>query len=425
MSEPDFYTILDDCLARQRRGEALEVCLADYPAQASELTPVLALSADLLQLPRLEPSSQVFASGYETMMESVSTRERPSWLAKAILLGNSLWSSFNPRGSVGLPLTMRVAMVFMIVLVAGSAFAVTASADSLPGDALYPVKRSWENTRLALTLSEPSRRALESEFAEERRAEVQAVIELGRPVIVEFQGTLRTTGEAWMVDGLSVEVDGETEMTGDVTVGQPITVRAQVQTDGKLVGLKIVGKGTGQGSPTDLPSIRPTDEPAFTLEPRPTAEQTATMGPTATLKPTLTREPTATRQPSTNLATRPTAEPTATREPVLTSAATATRETDSALTRELTATPEPTPTPTTKPNDTLTDRATPTREQRPTPTPTDKPADVTRPSSEPTRDVKPTPEPTPTPGPDSALTREPTATSESRPTPTKGSDKEV
>lgn len=386
MSQPDFYAILDECLARLRQGEAPEACLADYPGQAAALEPPLALLAELLQLPRLEPAPEIVAQGYEAMMGSVA-RERSSWTAGVGSLAGKLLASLGLGEAGRLSLALRAAVLTLVVMFASAAFVVTASADSLPGDRLYPVKRSWENARLALTLGERARQALRSELAEQRREEVQAVLELRRPVIVEFEGQLDSTEtDLWLVDGLSVTVGDDTIVSGAVVVGQQIFVRAQAQRNGVLLALEIVGdKGRPSGG-GDRP--QPGNEPLPSREPEPT------------------REPTRTPEPTNRPTRRPTREATATRLP--THEATATR------------TPEP--------KNNLTDSVTATPGDHPTATPTDRPVNVTRPHDEPTRDTKATPEPTATnrptdePSVTDKPTPEPTAPHEPRPTGTKESD---
>jgi hypothetical protein len=389
MSQPDFYAVLDDCLARLRLGEAPEACLADYPEQADRLGPPLALSAELLQLPRLEPAPEIMAQGYEAMM-GVVAGERPSWTAGIGSLAGKLLASLGLGQTGRLSFALRAAVLTLVVIFASAAFVITASADSLPGDRLYPVKRTWENARLALTLAEPARQALRSEFAEQRREEVQAVLELRRPVIVEFEGRLGSIeADVWLVDGLSVTVGDGTVVSGVVVVGQEILVRAQAQRDGVLLALEIVGDEDGPPAPDGS-----RDGSVSGDEAQPTG------------RPQPTREPTRTPEPTDRPTSRPTREPTATRQP----------------------TPEPTATRTPEPKDNLTDSVAATPDERPTATPTEEPANVTRPHDEPTRDTKATPEPTATHRPTDAPsttdkpTPEPTAPHEPRPTETKESD---
>jgi hypothetical protein len=372
MSQLDFYAILDECVARLRQGESLEACLNDYPEQAAELNPALAVSANLLELPRLEAAPEIVAQGFEAMMDAVVPQEQPSLLAGLLVPFAELLSPLKPQKVGGLTIALRAAMLFLIMFAVSSVSVISASADSLPGDALYPVKRSWESTRLALTLAEPSRQALESKFAEQRREEVQALLSLGRPVVVEFQGQLESTGDGlWLVEGLSLEINDDTVYSGAIIVGATVIVQAQVSPDGTLLALEIRGE---KGEMPD--SVEPTKIPEPTRTPEPTRE------PEPTDKPTPTDEPTR----------RPTHEPTETmeKEPTREKKPTATRE------------PEPTRTP-------LSD-IKPTEEHRPTEPPHDEPTATPKPKDEPTREKETTPRPT--------EIHEPTATKESPPEPT-------
>ena len=69
----------------------------------------------------------------------------------------------------------------MFVLVFGGVSATAyASQFSLPGDALYPVKTSLEQTQLGLSLNAARQAELQLEFAQRRLDEVAALIEEGR-----------------------------------------------------------------------------------------------------------------------------------------------------------------------------------------------------------------------------------------------------
>ena len=128
MNQPDFYTVLDECLARLRRGEAPEACLADYPEQATELESPLALSAELLQLPRLEPAPEIVALGYEAMMGAVPP-ERLSWMDSVGVLAGKLLASLGLGQTGQLSYALRAAVLALVVMLASAALVVTASAD--------------------------------------------------------------------------------------------------------------------------------------------------------------------------------------------------------------------------------------------------------------------------------------------------------
>jgi hypothetical protein len=418
MSRLDLIAILDECVSRLRRGDTPESCLVDYPAYAAELAPDLALTADLLQLSPLEPSPDSVSQGYEKMMAALDGQEAWSPLAALPIFAKRLFSPLR-RQQQGLALSLlrTVTIVVVLLAVAGS-FVVTAAADSLPGDMLYPVKRSWENTRLVLTVDESSRQKLQREFDRRRRSEVEAVIDLRKPVIVEFKGTVESSSEAlWLVDGLALVITAGTKIEEPIVLGQKVAVRAQAREDGSLDALKIVGyeiEPRPTAVPTRVPPATETAQPtrrAATPTPMPSVDEPRAE-PTATVKPTeaATRpasiappadEPTPTHQPT----ERPTHEPTSTHAPSLDRKATETP------TRE----PHPTETPVNDSLATSVPPATSTPVLR-DPTPTHRPSDQLRPS--PTATSKPNREPTPTHEP--AHTREPTGTR-----PTDGGDQNI
>jgi hypothetical protein len=79
----------------------------------------------------------------------------------------------------------------VLVLLTGSAAAVVASSDALPGDALYPVKRTTEDITLALTFSESSKASRHLEFAERRAREMANIADsAGAGLIASTAGNL-------------------------------------------------------------------------------------------------------------------------------------------------------------------------------------------------------------------------------------------
>ncbi len=77
---------------------------------------------------------------------------------------------------------------------------VAASAAALPGDMLYPLKRTVEEARLVLTTDRDS---LSKQLEQERRSEVAALLLTGGEAEVEFAGPIESIGQGrWQVAGL-------------------------------------------------------------------------------------------------------------------------------------------------------------------------------------------------------------------------------
>ena len=374
MDQPDFYTIFDECIARLEQGASVEDCLQAYPEFAESLAPALATTAELLQLSPLAPSAETTAQGLNAVMAAFDSQPKPSpsifHVIRDIL---AKWQRPKPRQNP-VRFALQMAIVLVMFLFVGSGFAITAAADSLPGQTLYPIKRTWENTRLTLTLDETTRKELQTEIHETRRQEVKILLQTRQPEIVEFTGTITILqNDTVTIDDFAIMLTEDTAVIGKLFVGQNTLVTAQIGVDGTLFAITITGKDnsipvTATPPPTSTPSFTPT----MTATPKPTQSPTETSTaiqeeratPTATqgTRITITREFRTTPPFAVTRDTRPT--PTATRD----------GRPDSTATRD--------------------DRPTPpsTREYRPTPDPTA--TRESRPTRSATREIMPTPEST-------------------------------
>ena len=73
-----------------------------------------------------------------------------------------------------------ILIILLAFLFGGAGMTALAAQSSLPGDALYPVKTSLEQTRIALARDASVRAQLQMEFAERRLGEIAGLIEEGR-----------------------------------------------------------------------------------------------------------------------------------------------------------------------------------------------------------------------------------------------------
>ena len=86
------------------------------------------------------------------------------------------------------------AIAIVVSLLGGTGAAtVYASQDSLPGETLYPVKIWSEDVRLDLTADPQDKLDLSLDFADERMAEIQELVDEGLPVGVEATTALEET----------------------------------------------------------------------------------------------------------------------------------------------------------------------------------------------------------------------------------------
>ena len=121
------------------------------------------------------------------------------------------------------PVLLAACILFVV-----SGLAVGVSAEALPGDTLYPLKRAREEARLSLTVNQEARLRYQVELRERRREEVGEVLRLGRRATVRFEGHLRSANEdTWVVENLPVQVGGDVWREGIPFEGSVVVVLAQ------------------------------------------------------------------------------------------------------------------------------------------------------------------------------------------------------
>jgi hypothetical protein len=111
---------------------------------------------------------------------------------------------------------------------------VRASSGALPGDGLYPVKRTWESMQIFFAFNETEREGLELEHENERLHEIDELLAEGREEPVTFSGYVTAQdGDLWTVAGVPVRVSSQTRLPG-----QPVETGA---------GIKVTGRTDAQG----------------------------------------------------------------------------------------------------------------------------------------------------------------------------------
>lgn len=167
------YRIFGNCVEMMRQGKSLEDCLAQYPADAEELKPLL-LSATA-------PSLETGAGGAGeagariplAMRSRIRTRVLAEWDQRHAPRSRS-WGfpSFAPRWAVA------TVLVLGVVLLGGAGTAVAAQ-DAVPGANLYSVKQLEEQTRLWFARSPEVKVATYSELVRERADEIRELAARG------------------------------------------------------------------------------------------------------------------------------------------------------------------------------------------------------------------------------------------------------
>ncbi len=171
MKDSHFDNIVNDCLERIAAGESVADCLARYPEQADELAPILQMGQATMDVSRAaKPSAAGRARGMARMqaaLEEGRHRRRRRWQIPRVF-----WRPIST------PIAAAFAVVFLTVVAAGGT--TVASADSIPGEPLYPVKSIRESVEERIARSNEHKAQVHAKLARERGREMRELIVRGR-----------------------------------------------------------------------------------------------------------------------------------------------------------------------------------------------------------------------------------------------------
>jgi len=243
---------LERCLQGMEQGEPLDSVLTRFPHLAAQLRPLL-----------------------ETAVRARSTRLEglpPAALARQRSRGLVLAANLR-RGKQRIPVRRHswrstiIVLSVIALLVMSSNGLLIASAHSIPGDTLYPLKRSVESTQLHLVSDPAEREALEHQFDERRVDETWSLLTDRRVEGVEFIGLVSSQSKnEWLVSGISVVVTGHTQIDGDVRVGNEVEVHGATNLVGGVDATRLTlvknppTDDSQEVSPTQVPSPDPSGE---------------------------------------------------------------------------------------------------------------------------------------------------------------------
>jgi hypothetical protein len=186
----NIFDALEVCLHEIENGADMETVLARYPNLASELRPILETSMKARNMSVAEPSPEAIRRGRARVMQHAAEMRE----AKAA-----------PRKRV-IPAFQRIAFSFSLaaLLLLSSTGLLNASASALPGENLYPVKRTWEGVRLLMIFDQQARTTLEDQFEYERLHEVNELLVEGRDETIQFAGVFMEVNNVTYVSGVPV-----------------------------------------------------------------------------------------------------------------------------------------------------------------------------------------------------------------------------
>lgn len=212
----NLYEVLEVCLNEIERGTDVDTVLFRYPELADELRPIVEASVGAKEMAVPAPSQEVIKRNRARILQRASEIREQSAVSS-----RRIWSVPLRRALVTL-------MVIMMLFVSSTGL-VRASSSTLPGDNLYPVKRTWEDVLLLFTFDTDKREALEFEHENERLEELHELFAEGRSANVDFAGYVtRQNGTEWRVSGITVVISSETRLPD-----QPIEINAAVRVQGR------------------------------------------------------------------------------------------------------------------------------------------------------------------------------------------------
>jgi hypothetical protein len=239
------FDALEACLQAIEQGADLEAVLARYPDLAEELRPILEASIQARRMAASDPSPEVMQRGRARLLQHAA----------------EMREARTPASRRMIPRFQRFALAFILsalFLLSGTGL-VRASSTALPGENLYPVKRTWEGMRLFLVFDEEMRENLELEYENERLEEVNELLTEGRDEIIRFAGIWLDVNGVYYASGIRVEILDTTKLPAEVLQnGAAVIVSGYTNASGyveaEMIDLLPAGTNVPAGLPVEVES---------------------------------------------------------------------------------------------------------------------------------------------------------------------------
>jgi hypothetical protein len=217
-----YYAALEICLRDMQAGAGLESCLSRFPDMADELRPVLEASLAARTLTLKAPPAAIQQRGRARLLQHAAEMREAQHVANG--------RSIRSLRMVG------VSLVLVAIFLMSGTGLVRASSGALPGDQLYPVKRTWEDVRLWFVFNPEAREQLESKYERERIDEIDELFAEGRNAHVNFSGVVTVQNpDRWLVSGVSVGITSQTKLPSEpINLNDNVMVSGHTNTSGYI-----------------------------------------------------------------------------------------------------------------------------------------------------------------------------------------------
>jgi hypothetical protein len=215
----NFYEALEYCLQALEDGADLNAVLARYPDLAEELRPILEASIAARNMAVDGPSTEAMRRGRAKLLRRAA--ELREMRAPA------------PRRVIPIFQRLSLALTIAAVFLLSGTGLVRASSTALPGENLYPVKRTWEGMRLWFVFDANLRDALRSEYENERLEEVGELLSEGRHETIQFAGVVMDVNGVTHVSGIRIVILDTTALpVGGLPNGAAVIVTGRTNAEG-------------------------------------------------------------------------------------------------------------------------------------------------------------------------------------------------
>lgn len=190
--------ILDQLLEEIKKGRSIEDCLKKYPEIVDELEPLLRLAHKIEDLPKPEPEPEAVKVTVIKMRKMMAAEQHPE---KRF--------SFRKIFTFKPVMVRAIAVILLIIFIGWTSLSL--SANTVPGDFLYPVKLLGEKVHYILTINPEGKAELHLVFADKRTKEFVMSFEQGIRINRELLSTMLSETDSALKYSESLGADRSTK----------------------------------------------------------------------------------------------------------------------------------------------------------------------------------------------------------------------